>query len=538
VLTKVAADQTVTLSQANAQAASATIGCRSTCATANPLFADVTTQVRIDWRHRENTAYDFDREPLMPHFLSDRGPAIAVGDVNGDGLDDIYAGGAKWQPASLWLQQSDGTFRESEQAAFKADSLAEDVDAAFFDANGDGRLDLYVVSGGYEFSGSDAPLQDRLYINDGRGTFARDASALPTLAESGSSVAVGDFNGDGHPDLFVGRRAVMRAYGKAPRSVVLQNDGKGKFRDVTNDVAPDIALAGMVTAGAWIDYDSDGRLDLVVTGEWMPVRVFRQENGRFVERTQEAGLTGTNGWWNTITVADVNGDRRQDLVLGNLGLNSYLTATPSQPARLYVADFARSGTSQPILTSFRGGKSYPLAGRDELMRALPEVRTRYSSYADFAGRTIDDMIPASERKRATILQATHFATSVALNAGNGRFELRALPNEAQMSTVDASLATDFDGDGLIDLLLAGNDYGVPPVLGRYDASYGLVLRGRGDGSFQALDLRASGLVLDGQVRHIKAARRAGGGTLIVVARNDDKLQVLRVSPPSSSQSRP
>jgi len=527
VLTNVPADTTLTLAQADARPAAAwrddvTRACAENC----PLFADVTAQLGIDWRHHENVSYEFDREPLLPHTLSDRGPALAVGDVNGDGLDDIYVGGAKWQPGALFVQQPDGSFRASDQPAFRADSLFEDVDAEFLDANGDGHLDLYVVSGGNEFSANDDALQDRLYINDGSGNLRRDAGALPTMFESGSCVVVADFNGDGHPDLFVGRRAVTRAYGTSPRSYLLQNDGQGHFRDVTNEIAPALTQAGMVTSAAWVDYDADGKLDLIVAGEWMPVRVFRQEQGRFVERSKEVGLAGTNGWWNSVTLADVNADGRPDLVLGNLGLNSYLTASASRPAKLYVGDFAHDGSSQAVIAKQSG---YPLAGRDELVHVVPAMRDKYPSYAAFGNQRVEEILPAADRRRAALLEAREFATSIAVNNGNATFVLGALPAEAQLSTVNAALAQDFDGDGRVDLLLAGNDFGVPPVLGRYDASYGVVLRGMGGGRFAPLDLETSGLVLDGQVRHIKTVRRSNGGPLIVIARNDDKLQVLQVS---------
>jgi hypothetical protein len=433
------------------------------------------------------------------------------------------------------LQQRDGSFRTSAalERVFRADSLSEDVAAVFFDANGDGHPDLYVVSGGHEFSGQDAALQDRLYVNDGHGHFVRDTLALPRFSESGSCVVPGDFNGDGHLDLFVGRRAVARGYGLAPRSYLLENDGAGHFRDVTLEKAPGLAQVGMVTAAAWVDYDHDGRLDLIVTGEWMAVRVFHNENGRLVDRTVEAGLAGTEGWWSSVTVADLNGDGRPDLVLGNLGLNSLLRASPAEPARLYVADFGHNGALEQILTVYKHGVSYPVAGRDELLGLIPHLRERYPSYASFGASRIEDVFTAAELGRATVREARVFASSVALNNGNGTFTLAPLPVEAQFAPIRAVVAADFDGDGRTDLLVAGNDYGFPPVLGRSDASYGLLLRGTGDGRFEAIAMERSGILIEGQVRHMAWLRGGDGSRRIVVARNNDKLQLLR--PPSSAR---
>ncbi|MDP3767703.1 MAG: FG-GAP-like repeat-containing protein [Dehalococcoidia bacterium] len=523
VLTNVAADQMITLSQQDAAGRYA----YQQGTAVPPLFADVTARLGIDVKHEENTFYDYTREPLMPHRLSTEGPALATGDVNGDGLDDIYVGGAKWQAGRLLIQRPDGGFRPSSQPAFRADSLYEDVSAVFFDANGDGHPDLFVVSGGNEFWDDAEALRDRLYLNDGRGSFHRAEHAFPDFFDNGSCVVPGDFNGDGHPDLFVGSRVVARRYGLTPRSHLLQNDGTGRFSDVTLAQAPGLAEAGMVSSAAWIDYDNDGRLDLIVVGEWMPVRVFRQENGRFVDRTAAAGLSGTNGWWNHVSAVDLNEDGRQDLVLGNLGLNSYVHASPGEPARLYVHDFFGNGTLEQILTFYKRGVSYPLAGRDELVRMMPQLRSRYPSYASFGASRIEDILPASELRQASVLEAREFASAVALNRGDGRFDLRPLPMEAQFAPVYASLAEDFDGDGHTDLLVAGNFYGVTPVQGRYDASYGLLLRGDGTGRFETVDLESSHLVIEGQVRHMALLRQADGGRAIVVARNDDRLQILR-----------
>jgi len=523
-LRDVAADQTVILAQEEATDRYA----YRRESVPERLFEDVTAQAAAGFTHRENTFFDYTREPLIPHQLSAEGPALAVGDVNGDGLDDLYVGGAKWQAGALLVQQRDGTFRPTATATFQADSLTEDVDATFFDADGDGDLDLYVVSAGNEFWGEQAALADRLYVNDDEGWFTRATDRLPRFFENGGCAVPGDFDGDGDLDLFVGSRVLARQYGVAPRSHLLRNDGAGRFEDVTEDLAPALARAGMVTAAAWVDYDGDDRLDLVVVGEWMPIRVFRQEDGRFVDRTAQAGLAGTNGSWSSLAVADLQGDGRPDLVVGNLGLNSYLRATGDEPARLYVHDFAHNGSAQQILTFFKHGVSYPLANRDELLRAIPTLRGRYPTYAAFASARIEDLVPRSELAEAEVLEAYTFASAVALNGGDGAFALRPLPVEAQFAPIYAVLPGDFAADGYPDVIVAGNTSAVPPIRGHYDASYGLMLRGDGAGHLASVDLEASNLVIEGEVRDLKLLRAADGGRLIVVARNDAPLQILRV----------
>ncbi|MDQ6871201.1 MAG: VCBS repeat-containing protein [Gemmatimonadota bacterium] len=531
-LTNLAGDTTLTLSQKDATqlyhypgSASAQ---RQRIGAAQPLFSDVTSKTGVDFKHEENAFFDYNREPLMPHLLSTEGPALAVGDVNGDGLDDFYVGGAKWQPGKLFVQQANGTFRVASQPALAADSLNEDVDAIFFDANGDGAQDLLVVSGGNEFWGNEDALRPRLYLNDGHGNFRKATGALPDIFENGSCVVVGDFNGDGAADLFLGSRVVSRSYGLIPKSHLLQNDGHGHFTDVTLEKAPALSEAGMVSSAAWTDYDHDGKLDLVVAGEWMPVRVFHQENGKFVDRTREAGLSDTNGWWNSVTAADLRGTGRQDLVLGNLGLNSYLRASRQEPARLYLNDFSHTGGLEQILTFYKNGVSYPVAGRDQLMSGIPSLKSKYPTYKDFGASRVEDIFPASDLKSATVREAYTFASSVALNNANGTFTVRSLPTYAQFAPIYAALAQDFDGDGHVDLLVGGNFYGVTPALGRYDASYGLVLRGNGDGQFQPVDMEQSGVEIDGQVRRIKSLRGPNGQRLVVVARNNDKLEILRI----------
>ena len=525
VLTSVPANRPLVVSQSDAS------GRWSAPPSASPLFRDVTAERGVDVAHVENAFVDFEREPLMPRLLSTEGPALASADVNGDGLDDLYLGGSVRQQGRLLIQQRDGTFRASEQPPIAADSIAEDVDAVFFDANGDGSPDLYVVSAGNQFEIPAAPMRGRLYLNDGHGHFTRDVAAIPELYDNGGCVAAGDFDGDGHIDLFVGSRSVPGQYGVSPKSHLLRNDGHGRFVDVTMETAQGLSEAGMITSAAWVDYDGDGRLDLVVAGEWTPVRVFHQEQGRLVERTAQVGLDGSEGWWSSVTVADVNGDSRPDLVLGNLGLNSFVTASPTAPARLYLGDFAHDGTLVPILTLSRSDGDHPVASRDELTRAIPALRERFPTYASFGASTIDRIIPEADRGTAHTLVARTFASAIALNDGHGHFTLQPMPVEAQFAPVQAVVADDFDGDGRIDLLLGGNFWGVPPIQGRYDASYGLLLRGIGGGRFTAMDMTQSGVEITGQVRHMRSLRTTNG-RLVAVARNADRLLLLQAGAPA------
>lgn len=494
-----------------------------------PLFTDVTVQTHTTFTHHENTFYDYNREPLVPRLLSREGPRLAVADVNGDGLDDFFVGGAKWQTGQLFIQQPDGTFRASPQPSIAADSIAEDTGAAFLDANGDGAPDLIVVGGGNEFAGKDDPIRPRLYMNDGRGNFSLARMALPDIFENASCVTVGDFNNDGHPDVFIGSRMVAHSYGIIPRSHLLQNNGSGQFTDVTDAVAPQLGEVGMVTSATWIDYDHDGKLDLVVVGEWMPITVFHNENGKLVNRTREAGFDKTNGWWNSVEAVDLQGSGRPDLVLGNLGTNSYMRATPEEPARLYVGDFSHTGGANvdQILTFYHDGVSYPLAGRDELIARIPSLRSKYPTYKDFGASRIQDILPAAELRQAQVREADTFGSAIAINNGNGTFTLRPLPAEAQFAPIYASVAGDFDGDGKIDLVVAGNLLDVSPMLGRYDASYGLLLHGDGHGNFTAVNARTSGIAIDGQVRDIKLVR-SPKGRVVAIARNNDRIVMLRV----------
>jgi len=480
-----------------------------------PLFRDVSSQVGLDFVHQENNFVDFDRERLIPKLVSTEGPFVTVGDVNGDGLDDFFIGGAKDHASALYIQSEGGRFRRTNQALFEQDRLSEDLGAAFFDDY------LYVVTGGNEFTGAAPALEDRLYQGDGRGNFRKLTGALPPAWVSGSRVAVGkDW-------IFVGGRVVPGSYGTDPQSTLLRNDGHGHFTDVTAEVAPELAHIGMVTDALWIDVDRDGRQDLVVVGEWMPITIFHN-TGTKLERMNTPGLEHSAGWWNRIIAADFTGDGLPDFVIGNLGLNTRLRASAAEPATMYVKDFDNNGVTEPIISCYSGGESLPLVLRDDLIKALPYLKSRFLKYSNYAGRTPQDIF-GSQLKDAVFKQTETFATSLARNNGDGSFTLVPLPLAAQIAPVYGILAGDFDQDGKLDLLLAGNFDGVKPDLARMSASYGLFLRGDGAGNFTPVRTAESGFFVTGQVRDIQKLRTRAGD-LYIVARNNDRPLFFRATP--------
>jgi enediyne biosynthesis protein E4 len=450
------------------------------------------------------------------------GPGFAVGDVNGDGLDDVYIGGAKQQSGQVLLQQRDGTFRPAQTTAFRSDEISEDVGAAFFDADGDGDQDLYVVSGGNEYSDRASALQDRLYFNDGRGSFAKVDGNLPTEFVSGSRAIAADYDGDGDVDLFVGGRVVPWRYGTTPQSMLLRNDG-GRFSDVTAQLAPALAGVGMVTDAVWQDVDGDRRLDLVAVGEWMPITVFRNLGSGRLEKLTVRGLEKSNGWWNRVVARDVTGDGRIDFVVGNLGLNSRLSASGVRPMTMYVKDFDGNGFVEQVVSIFNDSVSYPLPLRDDLLSTLPTLRARFPKYEDYALAKVTDIFTADELNEAIVREAHTFASSIVRNNGDGSFTLVPLPLEAQVAPVYGILPEDVDGDGKVDLLLAGNFDGFKPDIGRMSSGRGLLLRGNGRGGFEPVHASASGFVVPGQVRDVLRLRTRAGARFVIPRNNDRPL---------------
>lgn len=519
-LEKVGANQTLEIYQKDASEISSSV----TSNTSEKLFRRITGQSRTIYSHKENSFNEYDLQPLMPHMLTSQGPATAVADLNNDGLDDFYIGGAKYLSGALFIQDQSGSFNKKELQVFEQDKVYEDVDAAFFDANNDGALDLYVVSGGDEYSAQSNTYQDRLYLNDGNGQFLRISDAIPPMRENGSVVAPADFDGDGDIDLFVGTRSVPRNYGLTPNSYFLQNDGTGRFRDMTNQVAQNLRKAGMVTDATWQDIDGNGTPDLIITGEWMPVKVFLNIDGKLEEHTEASGLADTHGWWNTIAADDFDDDGDIDFLAGNVGLNSYFKASQEEPLKLYVKDFNGDGQIDPVLAYTDGDREFPVASRDELLSHLTYLRSRYKTYDAFAGQTMKQIFGDQITENIEIKRASVLSSSFLENKGDGTFELYELPKKVQFAPVFVIAKGDFDGNGVTDIVLGGNFFDVKPSLGgRYDASYGWHLKGMGEGSFEVSDLLGSGFVVKGEIRDIQLVSTIDNRLLIFVARNNDDL---------------
>jgi len=516
-------NQSITVRQSNAVAAPP-----AAAAPVAPLLTECPGNYGIDFIHKENNFNDFDRDRLIFHMLSTQGPRMAKADVNGDGLEDLFICGAKDQPGALYIQTRQGRFAPSNIPLFQKDRECEDVDALFFDADGDGDPDLFVCSGGNEFSPNSTALLSRLYLNDGKGNFNRSPQLLPSpqVFESSSCVSAADYDGDGDLDLFVGVRLKPFEYGRPCKSYILQNNGKGLFTDVTRQVAPDLLTAGMVTDGKWFDYDRDGLPDLVITGEYMPIRLFHNAAGHLSESTAAAGLDSTNGWWNRLQIADLDGDGYPDIVAGNHGLNSRFRASPSKPVCMFVSDFDDNGSVEQVVACYNGDSLYPMALRHDLVGVLPYLKKKYLRYADYKEQTIEDIFTKEQLDKAVKLNAYELRSCVFSNDTKGKFIKKPLPLQAQLSPVFGIAVCDIDSDKKQDLLLGGNFYQSKPEAGIYDASYGLLLKGDGNGGLIPLPAQQSGLVINGQVRDMIPLKR-GKKQLIVAARNNGAITIFQ-----------
>ena len=538
LLTNLAVDRIVTLKQGDATHGMRAAGCElgRSCGDhasriphlASRLFQPMDARLALKYRQQVGAFADYEVQPLLPYQPSRQGPPIAVADVNGDGLEDVFIGGAAGVPGKLFLQRRDGSFVESTQGQpWVADKEYEDWGAVFFDANGDGRPDLYVASGGYQLSPVSRRLQDRLYINRGGGRFVRDSEALPAMPTSTAVVAVGDFTGDGKPDLFAGGRLTPRNYPAPARSYLLRNDG-GKFTDVTEQVAPELVRpGGMITAAVWIDFDGDGRLDLVTAGEWMPLQFFHNDGTRLRNVTASMGLPPLRGWWYSLATGDFNHDGHPDLVAGNVGLNFSYTTSPHSRFGMYAADFTGSQTTDIVLTQEIGGTEYPLFGRAKLGPAIYPAALRFPSYAGFATASVAQLLGAGPLQHALHYQTDTFASVYLQNNGDGTFTAVPLPNLAQISPIRGIIAHDVDGDGNLDLIVAGNLYDTEPNTTPADAGNGLWLKGDGRGHFTPVPPVASGFLAPRDVTAL-ALIQTPAGKAVLVANSGDSLQAFMV----------
>jgi len=482
------------------------------------VFENTSTRIDLPFTHKENGFNDFDQQPLIPHQLSTKGPKLAVADVNGDGLEDFYIGGAKQQAGKLFIQTKESRFVSSNENLFKTDSACEDIDALFFDADNDKDQDLYVVSGGNEYRKGAPELKDRLYINDGRGIFSK-ANTLPNIATNKSCITAADIDGDGDIDLFIGATSNENLYGTVPESYLLINEGNAKFKLSTDQSAPGLKNIGMITACAFADFDNDKDPDLLVVGEWMAPTIFENEKGKF-RLVADKFKESQSGWWQSISLADINKDGAIDIIAGNYGLNSKLHASAENPLVLYVFDYDNNGTNEQILAYRKGGNYYPFLGKDELEKQIPSIKKKFLKYGDFAGKTIEQIF-GDALEKAKQYKVSTLASEIFINDGKGNFSSNSLPMITQMAPVFSISIEDFNKDGKPDLLTAGNFSGVLPYEGRYDALLPAYCEGDGRGNFSSRLPVKKELQISGEIRDIKKIKLANKTNCLIVARNND-----------------
>ncbi|MEM9329342.1 MAG: VCBS repeat-containing protein, partial [Bacteroidota bacterium] len=487
-------------------------------------FSSVDNIAQPAYRHSENLFDDFRREVLLPHTLSALGPFSSVADVNGDGLEDFYIGGAMGRAGSLYLQDSDGSFQIKYLAAFNRDAGFEDMGSHFFDCDQDGDLDLYVVSGGNEQALGGGKYQDRLYLNDGSGSYSH-SDGLTEMDFSGSVAVSSDWDGDGDLDLFIGGRQLPGKYPHPVSSVLLRNDGD-RFTNVTSTVAPSLEQLGMVTSALWMDHDADGDEDLFVAGEWMPLTLLENRAGQF-ELTTVSGFANTTGWWFSLASADLDGDGDEDLIAGNVGLNYKYKASDLEPFEVYSSDLDENGKNDIVLAFHEEDNVYPLRGKSCSTEQMPSLKQRYTTYKDFAAADIFEVYGQNKLEEALHLKATLFASTTIENLGDGNFRLQPLPDYAQLSSINGIVTHDVDGDGLLDLIVAGNMYGSEVETVRNDASVGMYLHNQGGMNFKAIAYPESGLYLPGDIKSLRKIQTKEG-TLLMAGENQAYLSWVKV----------
>jgi hypothetical protein len=506
------------------------------------LFREVTRSVGVTYKHKEDDLADFSIQKLLPHKLSQYSPAIAVGDVDGNGYDDMVVGGTSKYPAQLLLQQANGKFIQRDllpKNPGDLNSRVKDEGLLLFDADGDGHLDLYIASGGYENKPGSPSYQDRIYINDGKGNFKEVADALPRNFTSKLCVKAADYNKDGKLDLFVSGRVDPWNYPKPVSSFVLRNDSKTghiKFTDVTQSVAKDLKDIGLVCDAIFTDFDNDGWPDLILTGEWMPVTFLKNDHGVFRNVTSKTGVDGKFGWWNTIAAGDFTHSGRIDYIVGNTGLNTFYKGTDKYPVYITAKDFDHNGSYDAFPSVFlkdRDGnlQEFPAQTRDDIVKQMIGMRVKFQNYKSFAVATMDSVITPEMRKGAIRLKANMLQSCYLKNIGNGKFTMIPLPVEAQMSQLNGIVVDDFDGDGNLDVAINGNDYGTEVGTGRYDAFYGLMLKGDGRGNFKPLSILQSGIYIPGDGKALVKLKGAKGNYLLAASQNKDVMKIFELKRP-------